>query len=168
MELTLVRTNLGDVCTLGELYVNHTFECYTLELPVKDGLPGSAIPPGKYLIKLLPSPKFELAASAEPPTDYSRWVKQYADAIPHILGVDTQYNRSGILIHWLNTVSETEGCVGVGQTQSENFIGNSRAAFTALWEKLSNVNPGEIISIEVQGGQTLNNRGAVQDALEGS
>lgn len=156
MELTLIRTNLNDTCTEGELYVNNTFECYSLELPVKDGLPGSAIPPGKYLVRLMPSPKFEM--SQDP------WVMQYAGAIPHLMGI--QY-RSNILIHWGNSATDTEGCILVGQTEGKDFVGNSRAAFSALWEKLSNVQPGEVITIEVQGGRVLTNREAVQDASAG-
>lgn len=45
MELTLTRINLDATCTEGELSINGEFQCYTLELPVRDGLPGSAILP---------------------------------------------------------------------------------------------------------------------------
>ena len=140
MDLQLTRTTLTDLSTEGELTVNGQLQCYTLELPVRDGLPGSAIPPGKYLVKMLPSPKFE--ASADP------WVLQYASAIPHVLGIP---GRSDILIHWGNSPHDTEGCILVGQTRGEDFVGSSRAAFFALWSKLMVVN-GEVISLQVNGG----------------
>jgi len=142
MEVTLQRTNLDSASTEGELSVNSQFLCYTLELPVKDGLPGSAIPPGTYLVQMLPSPKFE--ASTDP------WILQYAANIPHILGIP---NRSEILIHWGNDAQDTEGCVLVGQVKGQDFIGSSRAAFTALWQQLMAAKGrGEVISIAVQGG----------------
>ena len=157
MDLNLQRTNLDATCTEGELYVDGSFECYTLELPVKDGLPGSAIPPGKYIIKMLPSPKFEL--STDP------WVMKYAGAIPHVLGIP---NRSNILIHWGNDAQDTEGCILVGATQGQDFIGNSRAAFTELWEQIENADPGEIIILQVDGGipQRVTNHDQVQQAID--
>lgn len=143
MNLSLIRTNLTAESTEGDLLVDGVWECYTLELPMKDGLPGSAIPPGVYIVKLLPSPKF--SASADP------WVLQYAGAIPHVLGIP---NRSDILMHWGNSPHDTEGCILVGQTQGENFVGSSRTAFAGLWLRLSNVPAGEIISLTVNGGRT--------------
>jgi len=35
MELKLVRKELTDDCTVGELFVNGVFECYTLEDKVR-------------------------------------------------------------------------------------------------------------------------------------
>jgi hypothetical protein len=156
MDLTLVRTKLDPTCTQGELSVNGTFQCYTLELPVKDGLTGSAIPPGKYLIQMLPSPKFE--SSSDP------WVMQYAGSIPHVLGLPA--TRSNILIHWGNDAADTEGCILVGQTLETDFIGSSRPAFTALWEQLTGAR-SEVISLEVQGGipQIGSNAGDVGQAV---
>ena len=42
----------------------------------------------------------------------------------------------GVRIHWGNTDKNTEGCILVGQSKAENFIGRSRAAFDALFLKL--------------------------------
>lgn len=141
MELQLLRTNLGPNSTIGELHGGGKVWA-TLELPVKDGLPGSAIPPGLYSVVLLPSPKFELS------TD--EWVMQYAGAIPHILGIP---HRSNILIHFGNTPHDTEGCVLVGEVASNDAISSSHQAFSELWLLLRAAkDAGEVISIEVQGG----------------
>jgi hypothetical protein len=157
MELILRRSNLNAVCTEGDLFLHGSGDnlAFTLELPVKDGLPGSAIPPGTYLVKLLPSPKFQ--QSTDP------WVKTYTEKIPHVLGIP---NRSDILIHWGNEVADTEGCILVGMTQGTDFIGSSRPAFAALWQKLMAAETaGEAISLQVIGGipQVPNNHDAVQE-----
>ncbi len=162
MNLILRRSNINADCTEGELFLHGDGSnlAFTLELPVKDGLPGSAIPPGTYLIQMLPSPKF--LQSSDP------WVKTYAENIPHVLGIP---NRSNILIHWGNDVADTEGCILVGQTQGTDFIGSSRPAFAALWQKLMAAKAaGEAISLQVIGGipQTQNNHDNVQQATEES
>jgi hypothetical protein len=156
MELILQRLTLTAESTEGELQGGgRTWD--TLELPVKDGLPGSAIPPGKYLIVLGPSPKFLTSSDS--------WVLQYAKAIPHVLGIP---NRSNILIHWGNDAADTEGCILVGDTAATDFIGASRKAFSELWILLKAASDaGEVISLTVQGGIPETNHGAVQDAAAG-
>lgn len=141
MELILQRLTFTDISTEGELRgAGKVFD--TLELPVKDGLPGSAIPPGQYLIQLLPSPKFMASTDS--------WVEQYASQIPHVLGIP---KRSNILIHWGNSAMDTEGCILVGDTAAADYIGQSRKAFSELWTLLKAAkDAGEIISLTVQGG----------------
>lgn len=142
MELSLQRYRLSHEATGGDLSVDGVFECYTVELPVKDGLPGSAIPPGKYLIDLAPSPKFLASEDI--------WVKQFASLIPHLLGIP---HRSDILIHWGNSAHDTNGCILVGDIQEVNGVGASRVAFGVLHDKLVAARDrGEAISIEVRGG----------------
>jgi hypothetical protein len=107
----------------GELLTDGERFCYWLTLPAKDGLPGSAIPPGIYPVTLSPSPKFQKIAQT------NAWFAPYADSIPHI---DDIPNRSTILIHVGNTVDDTDGCILVGQAHSEDSVSGSRSAFAAL------------------------------------
>lgn len=125
MNLTLTRTVLSPDYTMGEMAVDGVPTCVTLELPVKDGLPGSAIPEGTYPVVLAPSPKFE--ASPEP------WVQLYAAQMPHIICIP---NRTLIMIHWGNVEADTDGCILVGQRAETGFIANSRLAFAALFVKI--------------------------------
>jgi len=125
MILTLSRTVFSPDYTMGELTVDGSPECATLELPVKDGLPGSAIPEGNYPVVLAPSPKFE--ASTDP------WVLNYASQMPHVIHIP---NRTLIMIHWGNEVVDTDGCVLVGQRAEVGFIANSRLAFAKLFVKI--------------------------------
>jgi hypothetical protein len=156
VELVLQRLTLTPNSTEGELRGGGKV-WDTLELPVKDGLPGSAIPPGKFLVVLSQSPKFSRSTDS--------WVMQYAMEIPHVLGIPS---RSNILIHWGNSAVDTEGCVLVGDTAAQDYIGQSRKAFSELWALLKAAkDAGEAISLTVQGGipQTPNTSGDVADAL---
>jgi hypothetical protein len=137
MQLTLMRQPSTQISTNGALDINDAFECYTLELPVIDGLADSAIPAGIYPVTLGPSPKF--LASPDP------WEQQMGQCIPHI---DNVPNRSAIEIHWGNTASNTEGCVLVGITTGPDSVGYSRAAFTQLMLVLRSATDPIIISVQ--------------------
>jgi hypothetical protein len=142
MDLRVIRDVLDQKATEGDFIVNDAFECYTLELPVKDGLPGSAIAPGIYEVTLEPSPKF--TASHDP------WVQKYASLIPHINGIE---KRSHILIHWGDFPENTEGCILVGRKRGMDFLSQSRSAFEALHAKLLPAwMAKELIRLQVVGG----------------
>lgn len=114
MNLYIFRDILTEHSTAGKLHIESAFYCYTLELPIKDGLPGSAIPEGTFPVSMRWSPKFGMNT-------------------PHI---DNIPNRSLIEIHYGNTTADTNGCVLVGLTRSDNFIGRSRDAFTGLYPQI--------------------------------
>ncbi len=139
MNLTLSRTTLTPESTTGQLYIDGVPFCYSLELPVIDGLPGSAIPEGTYPVVLAPSPKF-MASTDD-------WVLRYAQLIPHIYQIP---DRTNILVHWGNTASDTEGCILVGQSLGTNYIGNSRLAFEHLWDRIEGPARSNDCTITVQ------------------
>src|SRR5882724_4436104 len=113
------------------LYIEGTssHECYTLELPNKDGKPGSCIPQGTYKVILNHSPKF----SGDRTFDELTARMGLLPLMPEIVGIP---GRSNIRIHWGNDPSNTEGCILLGETRSEDFIGESRAAFASFYAKL--------------------------------
>jgi len=153
MNLLLVRGPQDPNSTPGSLAVDGIFQCRTLELPVRDGLPGSAIPAGKYPIVLAPSPKF--MASMDP------WVKSYASQMPHIQPIP---GRSLIMLHWGNVPENTDGCVLVGQTRpAPDALGNSRPAFAALFIAIQAGVKNGGCWIEIQDAQ--NNSEDVQEAV---
>ena len=73
MKLKLIREEFNDICTIGKLFINDEFFCYTLEdkdrgLKDSDPLPlivakkvfgKTAIPKGKYKVIVNESPKFK-------------------------------------------------------------------------------------------------------------
>jgi len=124
MKITLQPTTSTKSSLSGQLLVDGTSFGYFLTLPLGDGLPGSAIPVGKYPVTLGPSAKFQAIANKD------AWCKQYMNVIPHI---DNIPNRSTILIHTGNSPEQTEGCILVGSTLTTDWISNSKAAFAKLW-----------------------------------
>lgn len=133
MLLTLSRDQSSDNCTLGALDVDGTFFCFTLEdvcRPAGVKIPGqTAIPPGRYEIII-------------------NWSNRFKQFLPLLLNVPYFI---GIRIHSGNTAAHTEGCLLVGRTKTVNSIGQSRAAFNALFKKLSVASKREKIHIHILG-----------------
>jgi hypothetical protein len=129
MELRVKRTDFSEQSTIGEMQVDGQFECYTLEdkvRPVK--IAGkTAIPAGRYGVII----------------DFSQ---RFQRQLPLLLNVPS---FEGVRIHPGNTSENTEGCILVGKTKEENFVGQSRLAFDPLFEKLKTASRTEKIFIEI-------------------
>lgn len=121
MKLKLVRNKSKGNSTLGSLYIDGIFQCYTLEdveRPVK--IAGeTAIPKGTYKIVINMSNRFKII-------------------MPLLLDVP---GFLGVRIHSGNTHKDTEGCILVGTSKVDQDIGgtvvNSRTAFKELMSKLN-------------------------------
>lgn len=117
MKLLLKRNKSTAKSTIGSLYVDGKFQCYTLEDVVRDRkiYGETAIPGGIYKVIINRSARFGVD-------------------LPLLLNVP---NYEGVRIHPGNTDKDTEGCILVGVIVTEqNTLGNSRIAFNALMEKL--------------------------------
>ena len=121
MILTLDRTLYEKDATVGELFIDGEWECYSLEDAVRDGkkIPGqTAIPVGRYEVLITMSPRF----------------KRRLPLLINVPGFD------GIRIHPGNTADDTEGCLLVGERvirhEGMPFLTHSRAAFDRLFAKL--------------------------------
>jgi len=118
MKLTLNRKWFTDKSTVGILYINDKFFCYTLEdvvRPVGEKIMGkTAIPWGKYRVVITYSNRFK-------------------KELPLLIAVP---NFVGIRIHAGNKAEDTEGCIIVGNTHSKDWVGDSRTAMTYLMEKI--------------------------------
>lgn len=129
MNLKVIRKEFTDKSTIGELFVDGKFECYTLEdkvRPIKIKHQ-TAIPAGIYEVIINNSERFHRQ-------------------MPLLLNVP---NFDGIRIHSGNTDKDTSGCILVGQTKSKDFIGNSRYTFTNLFAKMQAAIKNERIFIEI-------------------
>lgn len=118
MELLLRRQPSADGCTIGQLFVNGFFECWTLEDIVRDGpkIPGqTAIPFGRYRVEITMSQRFQRM-------------------LPLLLAVP---GFEGVRIHPGNTAANTEGCILVGQGRANDSISSSRLAMQALQPKIA-------------------------------
>jgi hypothetical protein len=120
MKLHLYRKEFTDQSTIGELWIERSFFCYTLEDAVRDiKIAGeTAIPAGSYQVIMSYSPRFKTV-------------------LPLLCGVP---DFEGVRIHAGNTAKHTEGCILVGHTKAENFIGQSKKAFSDLMQILKAAN----------------------------
>jgi hypothetical protein len=117
--LELRRHPSDNGCTIGELFYNGKFFCYTLEdvVRVGDKVPGAtAIPAGTYPVTIERSPTFRMLTPR----------------LHRVPGFE------GVLIHPGNGPQHTRGCVLVGfaKLPSNVKIYKSQEAFQALMGKL--------------------------------
>lgn len=129
MELKLPRFSGGDEATLGLLFMNGAFFCYTLEDQFNEPkVPGETrIPPGRYQIKL---------------RDEGKMTVRYAKRFDFHLGMLHLQDVPGfkyVYIHTGNNDDHSEGCILVGDGQVQNVtergsVQSSVAAYTRLYE----------------------------------
>lgn len=127
MKMLLQRTAYSDKSTIGELFLDGEFFCYTLEDTVRKVKKAgeTAIPAGTYEVVINYSPRFK-------------------QKMPLLLGVP---RFEGVRIHAGNKAEDTEGCILVGYVKAQDFIGQSRMAYEALFRKLDNGERHEITII---------------------
>lgn len=118
MLIEVKRFEFNDTYTVGRMYINDVYFCYTLEDKVREGAKvdgQTAIPNGTYSVIIDVSTRF-------------------GKQLPHILNVP---NFTGVRIHSGNTSKDTEGCILLGHTYAgKDFIGNSKLAFDVFFNKL--------------------------------
>ena len=150
MEILLKRIAKKPTYTIGKLYIDGKYFCDTLEdkdrgllqsmteneilkIKVKDQ---TAIPTGKYKIDMnTVSPKF----------GNSSWAKLYKGIVPRLINVP---GYSGVLIHPGNTVSDTSGCILLGQNKVVGQVINSQVTWKAFMQKATSCK--EAINITIK------------------
>lgn len=133
MQLSLERFQCGATCTIGKLFVDGVFECYTCEDVIRsDGIKvygETAIPEGLYNVVITYSNRFKVD-------------------MPLLQNVP---NFDGIRIHTGNTAADTHGCVLVGKTYTSSSVGSSRLAYDALFPKIkSALDNGKKVTVEIE------------------
>ena len=151
MKLTIKRTITRNSYTLGKLYVDGVYFCDTLE--DKDrGLTQdmnigqiqllkingeTAIPKGIYKVTLdVISPKF---------SKYPFYMETCKGKLPRLIDVK---GYDGVLIHVADGPkrdSLVQGCIGVGNLSSEEYLMNGKKVFAELYNKLK----GNNIELEI-------------------
>lgn len=131
VNLLIIRERFSDKSTIGKLYVNGEYFCYTLELPwLNNRRRVSCIPAGEYKVRLR-------LARESATRDYL-----------HLLIQDVP-NRTYILFHRGNKPSHTKGCILVGQTFEQDFVYNSTLAMDLLMKEIINLG-GENINLIIK------------------
>ena len=148
MKIEIQRKWYTEKSSIGKLLLDGAFLCYTLEDKMREPLP----PPGAPIVDITweETPEERSARVREwkvpnqtaIPTgtynltiDYSPHFQKYMFYILDVPGFD------GVRIHSGNTDKDTEGCVLVGTTHTEDEIENSRVALALLWAKLAVPSP---------------------------
>ena len=123
MNVLLKRDRFGATQTIGRVFIDGKFECYSLEDTVReiDGAPveswkvpgATAIPRGRYPVKI-------------------SWSNRFKKLMMEVLSVP---GFSGIRLHAGNTEKDTEGCVLLGDIRFATYIGASRIAVNRVYGK---------------------------------
>jgi hypothetical protein len=132
MQIKVVRREFTEKSTIGELFIDNNFFCYTLEDKVRaeteEKVYGqTAIPKGKYEVIV----------------NYSNRFKQQMPLLLNVKGFE------GIRIHKGNTDVDTHGCLLLGKSKSKDFIGLSNVAYNEFMMMLKKATKGEKITIEI-------------------
>ena len=151
MKLVLKRINNQDNYCEGKLYIDGIYQCDVIE-DVDRGLTNemsvteiqskkvyreTAIPKGTYQITLdVVSPKFK---------DRS-WATFCEGKLPRLLDVP---GYEGVLIHVGNDpITDSLGCILVGQKTKDGWVSNSTQTFKNLYYKLKQATDQITITIE--------------------
>ena len=118
VNLLIIRDRFTDVSTIGRLFVNGEYFCYTLELPYRNNQRSiSCIPAGQYKVRF----RYPRESGTR---DYL-----------HLLIKDVP-NRDYILFHRGNSAKDSRGCVLVGFANQQDFVHNSTLAMDLLTKEL--------------------------------
>lgn len=138
MNLLVQRYKSTPNATLGKLFIDGVFECYTLEdefraVKVRGE---TRIPAGRY----------KLALRTEGET-HSKYSQRFPDIHRGMLHVTNVPGFQWILIHIGNTERDTEGCLLVGSKVDENAmtLSHSTIAYRKMYPKVADaVMKGEV------------------------
>jgi len=130
MELKVLRYNSQEDYTDGLLFIDDSFECYTIE---DEGRTvkvygETRIPDGRYKIQLRNEGGF-----------HKKYLEKFGvDLHKGMLWVKDVPNFEHILIHIGNSDNDTAGCLLVGSTANKDkgFIGGSTAAYKSMYVKV--------------------------------
>ena len=135
IQIELKRIAKRKDYTIGQLYVDGTYLCDTLEPTWRNLAQGArklkgrtAIPEGSYRVLITKSPRFK------------KW-------LPYVQGVP---GFEGIRIHAGNKPEDTQGCILVGENRVKGMVVNSRIWLHRLMNRIQAAeNQGEGIWITI-------------------
>ncbi|MEW6654735.1 MAG: DUF5675 family protein [Bacteroidota bacterium] len=151
MLLHVKRFKSNNEATLGKLFINDVFECYTLEDQFQKVkvMHETRIPDGTYTVKL---------------RTFGKWHEAFKRKFPHthigMLEITNVPGFSDILIHTGNTDDDSSGCILVGKSIDEhNFKilpGASTDAYLPFYKKvIEAVNKKEEVKIVISSNEEI-------------
>jgi len=131
MELRLKRNILTDSYTLGSLYIDNEFFCYTVEDKVrevnKDGDLDDAGETKVFGETAIPAATYKVILSMS---------NRFKKLMPEILNVK---GFTGVRIHAGNNAIDSHGCIILGDARTATGVASSRQSFLKLMAKLDGV-----------------------------
>ena len=145
IRLTLHRETSGEKSTIGRLYIDGEFECFTLENPWLDNKRRiSCIPEGTYEVKFRRVGGWIHKARGLFPDMHN--------AVMGMLELQDVPERDYILIHWGNYPTDTQGCILVGTGRGVDAVWNSQTAYKAFYPKIADpLSCGQRVTLEIKG-----------------
>jgi len=148
MILNLYRFSTTGESTIGLLFVDEKFECYSLEdtRQEKKAYGKTRIPEGRYKINLRAEGGM-----------HQRYSKRYGSRHHGMLWLRSVPGFEYIYIHPGNTDDDTQGCILVGDRINNNtvidgFLGASRPAYERVYKKVAPaIQEGMLVEISVGG-----------------
>ncbi len=128
INLKLIRKTFSNISTIGDMSINGKFFCYTLEDFDRDlNKDGDLKDPGEKKVNALtaiPRGKYDVIVNMS---------NRFKVMMPLLLKV---VDFEGVRIHNGNKAEHTEGCILVGSSKANNFVGNSKPTFAKLMKIL--------------------------------
>lgn len=138
MVLRLKRIKQTETTTVGLLFFDGVFECFTLEDIHNEPkiFSKTRIPKGDYFIKFRTTGRL-----------HEKYAKKFPEFHKGMLWLLDVPNFEYIYIHVGNKNEDTEGCILVGTSLSIDFksVINSTVAYTRLYKKVMNEKDIKII-----------------------
>lgn len=133
MEVTVERLSGGNDSTLGALFIDDKFACFTCEdqFQTKKVYGETRIPAGRYQLKLRREGRF-----------HQRYAAKFPGFHLGMLWLQDVPGFEYVLIHIGNTDDDTAGCILVGfggetNDQGGGKITNSTLAYTSIYPKIA-------------------------------
>lgn len=142
MRLHLKRQESQRGATPGDLFIDDSWACHTLEDEVRE-VSGQPVASWKVAGKTaIPRGEYPLVID---------WSNRFQKYLPRLLDVE---GFTGIRIHAGNTTAHTDGCILVGLARTNNipdFLGDSRRAMALLIPRLATaLDAGQVITMRVE------------------
>lgn len=143
MELKVVRKVFTEQSTIGDFLINDRFCYYSLEDKDRQRKSNGVITAWRKDLKLaritaIPRGRYRVI------TDFSN---RFQKVMPLLLNVP---DFDGIRIHNGNLAIHTEGCILIGFTKANDFVGNSKSAFKNFMSILNHAIKQEKVWITVE------------------
>lgn len=146
MKIEVIRRYKGDNCVIGKFKVfddnsQELLSCFALEED-KEGLESGKdlrVPEGVYNLKYNPNSRFNNTLRSE------KMLNDDNACVIVLFNENVSYDRK-ITIHWGNTDKDTEGCLLLGMTKSNdnNSVGSSRVACKKFYDLMKNVDLSQV------------------------